>query len=144
MKLSRLARQVLLCASILSFSSCYSLTVQSSAEVPVSLSRSTGSEKKTQKHFSRQVYQWYILGLVPYDFWNDLFPDTKGLKSQQFVDFVVQEEAAGSGGVTNLNVVTERSVTSWLLSLLVSLIPVAGPIVNGNMSVTIEGDVLEP
>lgn len=131
--------------ALTTLSSCYSLTVQSNQqEVPVSLSLSAGQDKEVSKHFNRQYYQWYILGLAPYDFWNSLFPDTQGLRSQEFVDYTISQEAAGSGGVRNLNVTTERNLNSWLIGLLISFIPVAGPFINGTMSVQVEGDVLAP
>lgn len=121
---------------------CYSLTVQSQSETPVSLSRSTGTEAPVAKHFSRQYHQWYIIGLAPYDFWNGFFPDTQGLRAQEFVDFTLSKEAEGASGVTNLNVVTERNLYSWVLSLLANFIPVVGGFISGNMSVKVEGDVL--
>jgi FtsH-binding integral membrane protein len=132
---------------VASLSGCYTVTVQSdNSEIPISLSRSTGStqEKAIKSRFSRQVYQWYVFGLLPYDFWNSLAPETKDLKAQQFVDHIVAQEAAGSGGVINLNVETDKGLNSWLLGLLVGLIPAVGPVIAANISVLVEGNVLAP
>lgn len=134
-------------ALILSLSSCYSVQVQSNYDddVPVSLSKSYPQPLSANKvrHFAHTFHQWYIVGLVPYDFWNGMSPGSQGLLAQQYVDFVLKKEAENAVAVKNVNVTVSRTPEGFFLGVLVGLIPAAGALINGNMSITVEGDVVE-
>lgn len=139
--------KVLCLALIFSLSSCYSVQVQSNYDdnVPVSLSKSYPQPLSANRtrHFSHTFHQWYILGLAPYDFWNGLFADSQGLQAQQYVDFVLKKEAENAVAVKNLKVTVSRTPEGFILSILVGLIPAVGTLINRNMSITVEGDVVE-
>lgn len=138
--------RLLTIALVFSLSGCYQVQIQSqfNDDVAVSISKTYPQELPQHKtrHFSHTFYQWYIVGLVPYDFWNG-FAGAEGLKSQQYVDFVLQKEAANAVAVNNLKVTVSRTPEGFIGSILVGLIPAIGGLVNGNMTVTVEGDVVE-
>jgi hypothetical protein len=134
-------------ALMLTLSSCYSVQVQSSYDddVPVSLSKSYPQALSANKtrHFSHTFYQWYIVGLAPYDFWNSLSSESQGLQAQQYVDFVLKKEAVNAVAVKNVKVTVSRTPEAFLYGILVGLIPAVGSLINSNMSITVEGDVVE-
>ena len=135
-------KRLLLAGLLLSaLSSCYSLTLQSQQDsVPVALNCTDSNSPR--RHFRHEYYQWYVLGLVPYDLWNSLSAASRGLEAQKYIDFSLKREQVSAGEVCNLNVITERDFAGWLYSILVSAIPVAGPLVGQNMHIVVEGDIL--
>ena len=134
-------KRILLTGLLLhSLSGCYTLTLQSEQhEVPVALNcNSTGP----RRHFRHEYYQWYLLGILPYDFWNTLSSDSRGLTAHQYIDFSLRREKVSTGQVCNLNVITDRDLAGWFYSLLVTAIPFAGGLLGQNMHIVVEGDIL--
>lgn len=141
MKIKLFCLMLLFCLS-----SCYQVQIQSQYDdrIPVSLSKSYPAPLETHRtrHFSHTFYQWYAVGLVPYDLWNGI-AGAEGLKAQQYVDFVLEKEAPNAIAVKNMKVTVSRTPEGVVGSILVGLIPAVGGLINGNMTITVEGDVVE-
>ncbi len=135
---------LLLCLT--SLSSCYSVTLQSNYDdsVPVMLNESVPEAGYTTRHFSHRFNQWYVFSLLPYDIWNNMSEESRGLVMNQYIDFVLQKEAENAVAVKNIKITTAHTAEGWLYGVLVGFIPAVGPFINNNITIIVEGDVVEP
>ena len=133
----------LLLICLLSFNSCYAIDIQSEEERPVALHTQQVQTGYRIKKFSHTFHQYYVLGIVPYDFWNEFFTDSRGLTTGKYVDFALAKEPDAIA-FQHIRVRTERTAEGFVGSVLVSLVPVLGGLISGNFSIIVSGEAIVP
>lgn len=127
----RLATGILLAALL---SSCMAMVIKApDGRVPVSLTGQIGGYRvgAMQRHFSREIWTYHLLGLPALPLWT-----REGLPADDLINPLLREYTRPGQGVIRLKVRHSRTALTWMATLLTLglLSPTA---------VNIEGDVVE-